>query len=80
MFEAKGLGLILGYKLNVNMQSINHLQFADDILIIGENSDKNVYKNVWAIKAIQQLFELASGLKVNFHKSRLVGIHTWIAR
>lgn len=30
---------------------------------------------MWAIKSLLQLFEVASGLKVNFHKSHLVGIN-----
>jgi len=36
---------------------------------------------VWAIKSILHLFELVSGLKVNFHKSLLVGVniqHSWM--
>lgn len=45
--------------------------FADDTLIVGE---KSVHK-LWAIKSIIQLFEIASGLKVNFHKSQLIGVN-----
>lgn len=37
---------------------------------------KRNWKNVWATKATLQLFELVSGLKVNFHKSSLIGINT----
>lgn len=72
MFQvAQGLGLFNGYQLGEQGPSITHLQFADDTLIIGEKSNQNA----WAIKSIMQLFELALGLKVNFHKSRLVGIN-----
>ncbi|PNY15474.1 ribonuclease H [Trifolium pratense] len=51
--------------------SISHLQFADDTLIIG----KKCWSNILAMKAILQLFELISGLRVNFHKSELIGIN-----
>jgi hypothetical protein len=47
------------------------LQFADDTLIVGEKS----WANIRAIKAVLILFELISGLKVNFHKSMLVGVN-----
>jgi len=46
------------------------LQFADDTLFICKDS----FSNVFTIKAILRMFEMASGLKVNFHKSKLVGI------
>lgn len=46
--------------------------------MIGEMS----YQNVCVIKALLQVFELVSRLKVNFHKSSLIGIHIsdlWLA-
>ena len=46
------------------------LQFADDTLFMCEDS----YANIFTIKAILRVFELTSGLKVNFHKSKLAGI------
>lgn len=57
---------------------MSNLQFANDILMIGEMS----YQNVCVIKALLQVFELVSRLKVNFHKSSLIGIHIsdlWLA-
>lgn len=30
---------------------------------------------MWAIKALLQLFELISGMTINFHKSSLVGLN-----
>ncbi|MCI23932.1 RNA-directed DNA polymerase (Reverse transcriptase), partial [Trifolium medium] len=51
--------------------SISHLQYADDTLCIGEAS----VENIWTIKAILRAFELASGLRVNFWKSSLMGIN-----
>lgn len=43
---------------------ISHLQFTDDTLILGGKS--------WAFLV---LFEAVSSLKVNFHKSLLVGVN-----
>lgn len=48
------------------------LQFADDTLFFGEAS----WGNAWARKCILQNFELASGLKINYAKSSLVGLNT----
>ena len=47
------------------------LQFADDTLFMCEDS----YNSVFAIKAILRCYEIASRLKINFHKSKLVGIN-----
>jgi len=46
------------------------LQYAHDTLFICENYPKNVVP----VKAVLGLFEMLSGLKVNFHKSKLRGI------
>jgi len=46
------------------------LQFADDTLFMCEDS----YANIFTIKFILRCYELASGLKINFHKSNLTGI------
>jgi hypothetical protein len=50
--------------------SVSHLQYADDTLFIGEAC----MENLWCVKAILRWFELMSGLKVNFAKSRLLGV------
>jgi len=47
------------------------LQFADDTLFLCEDS----YYNVITIKAILTSYELASRVKINFHKSNLAGIN-----
>ena len=46
------------------------LQFADDTLFMCEDS----FSNIFTIKAILRMFEMGSGLKVNFHKSKLARI------
>jgi hypothetical protein len=51
--------------------TVSHLQFANDTLLLGVKS----WRNVRALRAVLVLFELMSGLKVNFHKSMLVGVN-----
>ncbi|PNY13366.1 ribonuclease H [Trifolium pratense] len=50
---------------------VSHLQYADNTLFIGEVC----VENLWTMKAILRWFELISGLKVNFFKSRLFGVN-----
>jgi hypothetical protein len=50
---------------------VSHLQFTDDIVTFAEKS----WANMRTIKAMLLLFETMSGLKVNFHKSLLVGVN-----
>ncbi|MCH83014.1 LINE-1 reverse transcriptase like [Trifolium medium] len=72
MDKAVADGSFVGYGVGRDESlSVSHLQFADDTLIIGRKS----WTNIFAMKAILQLFELISGLKVNFHKSVLLGIN-----
>ncbi|MCI31617.1 RNA-directed DNA polymerase (Reverse transcriptase), partial [Trifolium medium] len=68
--KAATIGRFVGYEFRNQGVRLSHLQFADDTLIMGPST----MENVAAIKATLHLFELISGLKVNFHKSRLVGI------
>jgi len=49
---------------------VNMLQYADDTLFFCEANAKSVFN----IKAILQCFELPSGLRVNFGKSRIGGM------
>lgn len=49
---------------------ISHIQYADDAILVVEMTNSNVC----ALKCILRNFELASGLRVNFHKSGLMGI------
>ncbi|CAJ2656620.1 unnamed protein product [Trifolium pratense] len=51
--------------------TVSHLQFADDTLLMGTKS----WANVRALRAVLVLFESMSGLRVNFHKSMLVGVN-----
>jgi len=57
---------------NVNTDvAVSHLHYADDTLLFGEVT----MTNLWTIKTILRCFELALGLRVNFAKSCLMGIH-----
>lgn len=71
--------LFTGYKIGTQRGLyISHLQFIDDSLLLGEKS----WANVRALRAVLLLFESASGLKVNFHKSVLTGVNigvSWLA-
>jgi len=61
-----------GYSVGgANLVVVSHLQFADDTLLLG----KKIWANVRALRAGLVLFEAMTGLKVNFHKSSLVGVN-----
>jgi len=60
-----------GLKIGRKTVDLSLLQFADDTLFLCEDS----YANVVTLKAILRGFELASGLKINFHKSKLAIIN-----
>nr|KYP44925.1 LINE-1 reverse transcriptase isogeny [Cajanus cajan] len=82
LIAAEGLRLLMSRALDMNLLKGLHiggeglliflLQFADDTLIIGEAT----MQNLWCLKAILRYFELISGMKINFHKSCVVGIHS----
>lgn len=66
-----GLRLFTDISLGDNCASISHLKYADDTLLIGEASTDNL----WAIKSVLCGFQVALRLRVNFSKSRLLGIN-----
>jgi hypothetical protein len=68
---AEEKNLYSGFKVGNSGVSISHLQYADDTIFLGEASAENL----WSIKAIFRGFELASGLKVNFGKSKVMGVN-----
>ncbi|CAL0303504.1 unnamed protein product [Lupinus luteus] len=70
MDSAVAKKIFKGYQVGRDKVIVYHLQYADDTLLIGENS----VDNVLALKCILKCFELASGLRINFHKSKLIGI------
>lgn len=57
---------------NVNSNCfIGSLQFPDDTLLVGYG----FWKHIWNIKSVLMDLELASGLGINFNKSKLIGIN-----
>ncbi|MCH92675.1 LINE-1 reverse transcriptase like, partial [Trifolium medium] len=65
------LGMFKGFKVGNNGLFVSHLQYADDTIFLGEAS----VENPWTLKTIIRCFELASGLKVNFAKSNVIGVN-----
>jgi len=59
--------------LNIGRKEVelSIIQFADDTLFLCQDS----YSNVFILKAILRGFELASGLKINFHKYKLACVN-----
>jgi hypothetical protein len=70
MSKAVATNRFSGYKVSNNI-SFHILQFADDTIIVGEGN----WNNLWSIKTVLRSFEIVSGLKVNFFKSKLYGIN-----
>jgi len=72
--------LFSGYQMgSKELVVVSHLQFADDTLILGDNS----WVNVRSLRAALMLFESLSRLKVNFSKSQLVGVNvtqSWLSK
>jgi len=69
--QAVKANLLSGLMIGRNELQLCILQFADDTLFVCEDS----FRNVTTLKAILRGFEVASGLKINFHKSKLAGIN-----
>jgi len=67
-------GMFEPYKVGtIGDVAISHLQFADDTLLMGAKS----WGNIRILISVLMLFELTSGLKVNFHKSMLYGVNVF---
>ncbi|XP_071694839.1 uncharacterized protein [Rutidosis leptorrhynchoides] len=62
--------LFSGVEVGMNKVIISHLQYADDTIFFGVWNDGNIRNLMKLLKC----FELTSGLKVNYHKSNLIGI------
>ncbi|XP_058776663.1 uncharacterized mitochondrial protein AtMg01250-like [Vicia villosa] len=63
-------GTFRGVRINES-NVVDIFQFADDTLIVGEGS----WNQVWAIKVGLKAFEMVSGLGINYHKSKLIGLN-----
>ncbi|XP_076924839.1 uncharacterized protein LOC143587427 [Bidens hawaiensis] len=63
-------GFFKGAKIGRGNMYISHLFYADDVIVLGEWSSRNIKNIVTALNC----FYLASGLKLNIHKSNLFGV------
>nr|GEX40755.1 RNA-directed DNA polymerase, eukaryota [Tanacetum cinerariifolium] len=70
LLEARAKNLFRCVEVGIDKINISHLQYADDALIMGEWSLSNAKK----LSRILSCFHLASGLIVNFNKSRFYGV------
>lgn len=68
--SATASGLFEGYSVNGG-EVVKLLQFADDTMVIWKRS----WKNLWVIKLIFRGFELLLGLKLNYFKSKVIGVN-----
>jgi len=69
--QAIKANLLFGIKIGRKEVELSILQFADDTLFLCQDS----FSNIITLKSILRGFELASWLKINFHKSKLAGIN-----
>lgn len=63
-------GEIDGFRVEEGVK-VEIIQFVDNTLFIGSRG----WTNLWCIKAVLRGFDLITGLSVNFHKSRFIGIN-----
>ncbi|XP_071712198.1 uncharacterized protein [Rutidosis leptorrhynchoides] len=59
-----------GVEVGADKVVISHLQYADDTIFFGTWSESNVRSLLNLLKC----FELTTGLKINYHKSNLIGV------
>ncbi|XP_058765063.1 uncharacterized mitochondrial protein AtMg01250-like [Vicia villosa] len=69
MKQAVSGGLYRSFKLTSTVE-YNLLQFADDTILFGDGS----WSNLWTLKALLKGFKMASGLRINLHKSKLYAV------
>lgn len=68
--KAKIAGRIRGIQVGEEVPVLSHLFYADDAVFLGEWGENNVNN----IVLLLQCFFLASGLKINLQKCRLMGV------
>jgi hypothetical protein len=81
LLVAEGMGDLMGKAVEIDKFKpfrvgnegvpVSLLQYADDTLCIREAT----VENLWTLKAVLRAFKLASGLKVNFWKSSIIGVN-----
>jgi len=71
MRNAVSVNLFKGFDFGGGDLVVSRLQYADDTLCIGKPS----VQNLWTMKSVLRGFEMASGLKIYFSKSPLIGVN-----
>jgi hypothetical protein len=66
--KASQAGHIQGVIHHLILGGITHLQYADDTMILLENTDQGLVN----LKFLLICFELLSGMKINYHKSEVI--------
>lgn len=75
LLKANQLGFFKGIGLNDSSSELTHSQYADDTILFIHNDVHSVSK----VKEVLQCFQLLSGLKINFQKSKLYSFSKDIA-
>ncbi|XVE89968.1 hypothetical protein DITRI_Ditri20bG0039100 [Diplodiscus trichospermus] len=70
LHKAVTISLFRGVSFGEGDQVVSHLQFTDDSLIFCEPEEYQIQN----VKRVLRCFQVISGLKINFSKSRLVGV------
>ncbi|GKF00316.1 putative RNA-directed DNA polymerase, eukaryota, reverse transcriptase zinc-binding domain protein, partial [Tanacetum coccineum] len=68
--KVESLGLFKGCSVGRDNLHISHLMYADDVIFIGEWS----WSNARNLISLLRCFFLVSGLRINIHKSLVIGI------
>ncbi|KAL4385916.1 hypothetical protein GQ457_09G028800 [Hibiscus cannabinus] len=69
--KAASLGLFSSIRIGNSSAGLSHLQFADDLIVFCGASETEIKNVVRLLRG----FEVASGLKLNLKKSKLLGIN-----
>ncbi|GKC20432.1 RNA-directed DNA polymerase, eukaryota, reverse transcriptase zinc-binding domain protein [Tanacetum coccineum] len=69
--KAVDLGLFRGASIGQGNLNVSHLMYADDVIFMGEWSNLNVQNLLCMLRC----FYLVSGLKINVHKSNIIGVY-----
>lgn len=67
LYKAESLSLIKGIQISINNNTLNHLLFADDIMIIVRATKSNAR----ICRHVLDIFSEVSGQEVNFNESGL---------
>ncbi|GJY25246.1 RNA-directed DNA polymerase, eukaryota, reverse transcriptase zinc-binding domain protein [Tanacetum coccineum] len=63
-------GMFTGIRLSQSV-NLSHMFYADDAVFVGQWNDKNIN----TLTHVLECFYLASGLRINMSKSRIMGVH-----